>query len=81
MALVEERVRHGLPPASVVSVTGLALREQERLADSLGAYRRRPMFASIEPEGVRWPDGDFEQVDVILWATRSGRSQRLGSTT
>jgi hypothetical protein len=69
VALVEERVRQGLPPASVVSVTGLALRKQERLADSLGAYRRRPMFASIEPDGVRWPAGDLEKVDVILWAT------------
>jgi cation diffusion facilitator CzcD-associated flavoprotein CzcO len=69
VALVEDRVRRGLPPASVVSVTGLALRDQERLAESLGAYRRRPMFASIEPDGVRWPDGSFEHVDVILWAT------------
>jgi cation diffusion facilitator CzcD-associated flavoprotein CzcO len=69
VALVEERVRRGLPPASVVSVTGLALREQERLADSLGAYRRRPMFTSIEPHGVRWPDGHVERVDAILWAT------------
>jgi cation diffusion facilitator CzcD-associated flavoprotein CzcO len=69
VALVEERVRRGLPPASVVSVTGLALRDQERLAESLGAYRRRPMFASIEPGGVRWPDGRVERVDVILWAT------------
>lgn len=70
VALVEERVRRGLPPASVVSVTGLALREQERAAEALGAYdRRRPMFASVEPQGVRWADGSFESVDVILWAT------------
>jgi cation diffusion facilitator CzcD-associated flavoprotein CzcO len=69
VALVEERVRRGLPPASVVSVTGLGLREQERLAESLGAYRRRPMFVRIEPDGVRWADGTFERVDAILWAT------------
>lgn len=69
VALVEERVRRGLPPASVVSVTGLALRPQERAAERLGAYRRRPMFARIEPTGVRWADGTFESVDVILWAT------------
>jgi cation diffusion facilitator CzcD-associated flavoprotein CzcO len=67
--LVEERVRRGLPPASVVSVTGLALREQEREAERLGAYRRRPMFARVEPDGVRWADGSFEPVDVLLWAT------------
>ena len=69
VALVEERVRRGLPPASVVSVTGLALREQERLAESLGAYERQPMFERLEPGGARWADGRFEPVDAILWAT------------
>lgn len=69
MTLVEERVRQGLPPSSVVSVTGLALRPQEQEAARLGAYDRRPMFAAIEPDGVRWADGSFEPVDVIVWAT------------
>lgn len=76
VALVEERVRKGLPPRSVVSVTGLQLREQERAADRLGAYAdRRPMFSSIEPDGVRWASstgsggGGFERADIILWAT------------
>ena len=35
---------------SVVGVTGLALRPQEREAERLGAYRRRPMFDRIEPD-------------------------------
>jgi cation diffusion facilitator CzcD-associated flavoprotein CzcO len=69
VALVEERVRRGLPPASVVSVTGSVLREQEREAERLGAYVRHPMFTAIEPNGVRMPDGSFEPADVILWAT------------
>ncbi|GAA4735677.1 NAD(P)-binding domain-containing protein [Nocardioides endophyticus] len=69
VALVEERVRRGLPPASVVSVTGLALREQERAAERLGAYVRHPMFTRIEPDGVRMPDGGLWPADVILWAT------------
>ena len=69
VALVEERVRRGLPPASVVSVTGLALREQERAAEQLGAYDRRPMFDRVEPGGVRWADGSFEPADAILCAT------------
>ncbi len=69
IALVEDRVRRGLPPRSVVSVTGLALRAQEQEAARLGAYERRPMFARIEPHGVRWADGTYEPVDVILWAT------------
>jgi cation diffusion facilitator CzcD-associated flavoprotein CzcO len=69
VTLVEERVRRGLPPASVVSVTGLSLRPQEQRAAELGAYERHAMFARIEPDGVRWADGAFEPVDVILWAT------------
>ena len=69
IALVEERVRNGFPPSSVVSVTGLSLRPQEQEAARLGAYDRRPMFARIEPHGVRWDDGSFEHVDTILWAT------------
>ena len=69
VALVEERVRRGLPPRSVVSVTGLALREQEREAERLGAYERHPMFARLEADGVRMPDGELWPADVVLWAT------------
>ena len=74
VTLVEERVRRGLPPASVVSVTGLALRPQEQEAARLGAYDRQPMFERIERDGVRWSAAAggverFEAVDVILWAT------------
>ncbi|PWN04767.1 pyridine nucleotide-disulfide oxidoreductase [Nocardioides silvaticus] len=70
ITLVQQRVAQGLPPASVVSVTGLGLRPQEQEAARLGAYdARRPMFERIEPHGVRWSDGAFEPVDVILWAT------------
>ncbi|UJP11653.1 NAD(P)/FAD-dependent oxidoreductase [Microbacterium sp. KUDC0406] len=70
VALVEQRVARGLAPQSVVSVTGLMLREQEGEAERLGVYDRRlPMFERIEPDGVRWADGRFERVDAILWAT------------
>lgn len=70
VAKVERRVAAGLPPESVVSVTGLMLREQEREAERLGAYAdRRPMFERIEAHGVRWADGSFESVDAIIWAT------------
>ena len=47
----------------------LVLRPQEAEAERLGAYHRLPMPARIEPDGVRWADGSFEPVDVILWAT------------
>ena len=70
VSMVERRVAEGLPPQSVVSVTGLILREQEREAERLGAYAdRRVMFERIEPDGVRWADGTLERVDAILWAT------------
>ena len=70
VALVEDRVRQGLPPRSVVSVTGLMLRPQERLAAEMGLYdARRPMFERVEPHGVAWADGHFEHADAILWAT------------
>lgn len=70
VALVEERVKRGLPPESVVSVTGLVLRPQEQKAAAMGIYEaRREMFTSIEPDGVRFPDGSFQAADVLLWAT------------
>lgn len=69
VALVAQRVAQGLPPQSVVSVTGLHLREQERAAAEAGAYRRLPMFARIVDDGAVWADGRHERVDVILWAT------------
>jgi cation diffusion facilitator CzcD-associated flavoprotein CzcO len=69
VARVEERVRQGLPPRSVVSVTGLHWTPTLRAAAERGVLDRHPMFARIEPEGVRMADGTFIAVDVILWAT------------
>ncbi|QCP00737.1 NAD(P)/FAD-dependent oxidoreductase [Arthrobacter sp. 24S4-2] len=69
VALVEERVRQGLPPQSVVSVTGLIRTPALQAAAVRGALERHPMFAAIEPGGVRMADGSFLAADVILWAT------------
>ncbi|WP_427890481.1 FAD-dependent oxidoreductase [Kribbella sp. GL6] len=69
VARVEERVRAGLPPRSVVSVTGLHLRQQEQAAWDRGVYTRLPMFSRITPDGVEWADGSKQHVDTILWAT------------
>ncbi len=69
VAQVEDRVRRGLPPGSVVSVTGLLWNDRLRAAQRRGALARRPMFDHIEPDGVRWADGSFQHADVILWAT------------
>nr|WP_040803750.1 NAD(P)-binding domain-containing protein [Nocardia concava] len=69
VAMVEDRVRRGLPPGSVVSVTGL--REDARVTAmrERGVLDRKTMFERIEPEGIRWADGTFQRADVILWAT------------
>ncbi|HEU5128498.1 MAG TPA: NAD(P)-binding domain-containing protein [Glycomyces sp.] len=69
VALVEERVRRGLRPQSVISVTGVPLTPQVAAAREAGVLDRRPMFERIEPGGVRWGDGRFAAADVILWAT------------
>lgn len=69
VALVEDRVRAGLPPQSVVSVTGLIRTPALRAAAARGVLERRPMFTGIEPGGVRLADGGFLPADVILWAT------------
>ncbi|UKA65171.1 NAD(P)/FAD-dependent oxidoreductase [Arthrobacter sp. FW306-05-C] len=69
VALVEERVRRGLPPQSVVSVTGLIWTPALRAAKKRGALDRQPMFTSIEPDGARRADGSLLKADVILWAT------------
>lgn len=69
VAMVEDRVRRGLPPGSVVSVTGLPVTDRIRAAQARGVLERRPMFASITPDGVRWADGTTLAADVILWCT------------
>lgn len=69
VAMVEERVRRGLPPQSVVSVTGLALNDAVRAGLDSGVLERRPMFDRITPTGVGWADGRSVDADVILWAT------------
>ncbi|MEE3849253.1 NAD(P)-binding domain-containing protein [Gordonia sp. LSe1-13] len=75
VARVEERVRAGLPPTSVVSVTGLPLTPAISAAQEDGILRWRPMFTRITESGVCWDCGvgdggdDHLDVDVIFWNT------------
>jgi cation diffusion facilitator CzcD-associated flavoprotein CzcO len=69
VALVEERVRDGLPPQSVVSVTGLPMTEAMEAARARGVLDRLPMFGHVTRTGVTWADGSRFDADVILWAT------------
>lgn len=69
VAKVDERVRAGLPPESIVSATELPLTPQLRQARRQGVLRREPMFDRIVPEGVAWDDGARWAADVIVWCT------------
>jgi cation diffusion facilitator CzcD-associated flavoprotein CzcO len=69
IARVEERVRQGLPPRSVVAETGLAVTDEVRRARERGVLDRQPMFERITPGGAVWADGRSVAADSILWAT------------
>ena len=69
VALVDERVRAGLPPISVVGVTGLGVTPDVAEARARGVMERLPMFDRIVPDGATWDDGRHVKADVILWAT------------
>ncbi|MBR7831795.1 NAD(P)-binding domain-containing protein [Actinospica durhamensis] len=80
VAMVERRVRAGLTPQSVVSVTGLPVTDAVREARRDGVLDRLPMFDRITPDGVAWDDAGahkgsqsstprFVKADVILWCT------------
>ncbi len=69
VAIVEDRVRRGLPPTSVVSVTGLPITPAIEAMRARGVLHRLPMFSDITEDGVHWPDGTVVRADVILWCT------------
>lgn len=69
VARVEDRVRRGLPPTSVVSVTGLPMTPRIAAMRDRGILVRQPIFSEITQTGVRWADGRELAVDVILWCT------------
>ncbi|MBZ4191939.1 NAD(P)-binding domain-containing protein [Niabella beijingensis] len=69
VAMMEERVRKGLLPLSVVSVTGLPVSPAVIDMEKRGVLKRFPMFSEITRDGVKWEDGREEKADVILWNT------------
>ena len=69
VAMVIERVSQGLPPKSVVSVTGLGLTPAVRAALASGVLDRKPMFDRIDASGVTWRDGSRFDADVLFWNT------------
>lgn len=69
VARVDARVRAGLAPESVVSVTGLPVTPAVLAMRARGVLERLPMFDEITATGVRWADGREQRADVILWCT------------
>lgn len=69
VALQDAAAREGLALPSIVSTTGVPRTRRIQAAIDRGLLHAEPMFASIEPDGVRWRDGRFQHADAIIWAT------------
>jgi cation diffusion facilitator CzcD-associated flavoprotein CzcO len=69
VAMQDEAARAGRALPSIVSGTGVPRTRRIQSAIERGVLVARPMFASIEPDGVRWADGTFTQADAIIWST------------
>lgn len=65
----DEAARAGRALPSIVSGTGVPRTRRIQAGIERGLLTPRPMFASIEPDGVRWADGAFQQADAIIWST------------
>ncbi len=69
VAKQDEAARAGRALPSIVSGTGVPRTRRIQAAIDRGLLVAKPMFASIEPDGVRWEDGTFQKADAILWST------------
>lgn len=69
VALQDEAARAGRALPSIVSGTGVPRTRRVQAAIQRGLLHEKPMFDLIARDGVHWPDGAFQNVDVILWST------------
>ncbi|MCU1544004.1 MAG: NAD(P)/FAD-dependent oxidoreductase [Microbacteriaceae bacterium] len=69
VAMQDEAARAGRALPSIVSGTGVPRTRRIQAGIDRGVLTARPMFAAIEPGGVRWANGAFQEADVILWST------------
>ena len=71
----DEAARSGRALPSIVSGTGIPRTRRVQAGIDRGLLVPRPMFASIEADGVRWEPGaredgvEFAGADAIVWAT------------
>lgn len=69
VALQDEAARAGRALPSIVSGTGVPRTRRIQAAIDRGLLVAKPMFSSVEPDGVRWEDGTFQKAEAILWST------------
>jgi len=69
VAMQDEAARAGRALPSIVSGTGVPRTRRIQAGIDRGLLAARPMFASIEPGGVRWSNGSFQEADAIIWST------------
>jgi cation diffusion facilitator CzcD-associated flavoprotein CzcO len=65
----DEAARAGMALPSIVSGTGVPRTRRIQAGIERGVLTPRPIFDSIEPNGVRWKDGAFQRADAIIWST------------
>ncbi|CAN5323763.1 NAD(P)-binding domain-containing protein [soil metagenome] len=65
----DEAARAGRALPSIVSGTGVPRTRRIQAGIERGVLTPRPVFSSIEPDGVRWADGAFQKADAIIWST------------
>lgn len=65
----DRAARAGRALPSIVGGTGVQRTRRVVAGIERGVLSERGMFTSIEPDGVRWPDGTFSRADAIIWAT------------
>ncbi len=69
VAAQDEAARNGRALPSIVSGTGVPRTRRIQAGIDRGTLVAKPMFASIEADGVRWADGTFQPADAIVWST------------
>lgn len=69
VAMQDDAARAGRALPSIVSGTGVPRTRRIQAGIDRGVLVAKPMFSSIEPDGVCLADGTFQQADAILWST------------
>jgi cation diffusion facilitator CzcD-associated flavoprotein CzcO len=69
VALQDEAAREGRALPSIVSTTGVPRSRRIQAAIDRGLLVARPMFSTIEADGIRWSNGAFRPADAIIWST------------